>query len=89
MHVYVRVCLRVPRVHLQNLTGGYNVIKLLDIVRDPESRTPSLVFEYVNNTDFKVRGVWARWCLSMSTTRTLGMSTKRTSRSEGCGRAGV
>mmetsp|Transcript_3190 Transcript_3190/g.8438 ORF Transcript_3190/g.8438 Transcript_3190/m.8438 type:complete len:421 (+) Transcript_3190:663-1925(+) len=39
---------------LQNLTGGYNVIKLLDIVRDPESRTPSLVFEYVNNTDFKV-----------------------------------
>lgn len=23
-------------------------------VRDPQSKTPSLVFEYVNNTDFKV-----------------------------------
>ena len=26
---------------------------LLDIVRDPQSKTPSLIFEYVNNTDFK------------------------------------
>lgn len=39
---------------LQNLCGGPNVIKLLDIVRDQQSKTPSLVFEYVNNTDFKV-----------------------------------
>eukprot|EP00879_Flechtneria_rotunda_P001913 GHRR01002086.1.p1 GENE.GHRR01002086.1~~GHRR01002086.1.p1 ORF type:complete len:363 (+),score=83.34 GHRR01002086.1:291-1379(+) len=39
---------------LQNLSNGPNIIKLLDVVRDPESRTPSLVFEYVNNTDFKV-----------------------------------
>ena len=39
---------------LQNLCGGPNVIKLLDVVRDPQSKTPSLVFEYVNNTDFKV-----------------------------------
>ncbi|GAB4813402.1 hypothetical protein N2152v2_000448 [Parachlorella kessleri] len=39
---------------LQNLFGGPNVIKLLDVVRDPSSKTPSLVFEYVNNTDFKV-----------------------------------
>ncbi|PRW61487.1 CPD photolyase isoform B [Chlorella sorokiniana] len=39
---------------LQNLYGGPNVIKLLDVVRDPQSKTPSLVFEYVNNTDFKV-----------------------------------
>jgi len=39
---------------LQNLQGGPNVIKLLDIVRDPSSKTPSLIFEYVNNTDFKV-----------------------------------
>eukprot|EP00243_Klebsormidium_subtile_P004430 TRINITY_DN18406_c0_g1_i1.p1 TRINITY_DN18406_c0_g1~~TRINITY_DN18406_c0_g1_i1.p1 ORF type:complete len:447 (+),score=102.62 TRINITY_DN18406_c0_g1_i1:271-1611(+) len=39
---------------LQNLCGGPNVIKLLDIVRDPQSKTPSLVFEFVNNTDFKV-----------------------------------
>lgn len=39
---------------LQNLFGGPNVIRLLDVVRDPQSKTPSLIFEYVNNTDFKV-----------------------------------
>lgn len=38
---------------LQNLCGGPNIIKLLDIVRDPQSKTPSLIFEYVNNMDFK------------------------------------
>ena len=38
---------------LQNLTGGPNIIELLDIVRDPQSKTPSLIFEYVNNTDFR------------------------------------
>ncbi|KAL3616146.1 Casein kinase II subunit alpha-4, chloroplastic [Castilleja foliolosa] len=38
---------------LQNLCGGPNIVKLLDIVRDQQSKTPSLVFEYVNNTDFK------------------------------------
>jgi casein kinase II subunit alpha len=26
----------------------------LDVVRDPSSKTPALIFEYVNNTDFKV-----------------------------------
>lgn len=39
---------------LQNLCGGKNIIKLLDVVRDPQSKTPSLIFEHVNNTDFKV-----------------------------------
>ncbi|MFQ6636584.1 hypothetical protein Gotur_013503 [Gossypium turneri] len=39
---------------LQNLCGGPNIIKLLDIVRDQHSKTPSLVFEFVNNTDFKI-----------------------------------
>lgn len=39
---------------LQNLCGGPNIIKLLDVVRDPHSKTPCLVFEHVNNTDFKV-----------------------------------
>eukprot|EP00930_Biecheleria_cincta_P035328 TRINITY_DN242_c0_g1_i5.p1 TRINITY_DN242_c0_g1~~TRINITY_DN242_c0_g1_i5.p1 ORF type:complete len:362 (+),score=43.25 TRINITY_DN242_c0_g1_i5:38-1087(+) len=38
---------------LQSLFGGPNVVKLLDVVRNPLSKTPSLVFEYVNNTDFK------------------------------------
>lgn len=39
---------------LQNLQGGPNVVQLLDAVRDPYSKTPSLVFEYVNATDFRV-----------------------------------
>jgi len=39
---------------LQNLAGGVNIISLLDVVREAQSKTPSLVFEYVNNTDFKV-----------------------------------
>jgi len=38
---------------LQNLAGGPNIIQLLDITRDPVSRTPALIFEHVNNTDFK------------------------------------
>ena len=39
---------------LTNIAGSRNVIKLLDTVRDPQSRTPSLVFEYVDSDDFKV-----------------------------------
>ena len=38
---------------LLNLAGGPNIVALLDIVRDPESRVPSLIFEHVNNVDFK------------------------------------
>ncbi|CAG0880092.1 unnamed protein product [Cyprideis torosa] len=38
---------------LENLRGGTNVITLLDVVKDAVTRTPALVFEYVNNTDFK------------------------------------
>lgn len=33
---------------LQNLAGGPNVIALLDVVRDPQSKTPSIVSEHVN-----------------------------------------
>jgi len=39
---------------LQNLGGGSNIVKLLDIVRDQHSKTPSLIFQYVNNKDFEV-----------------------------------
>ena len=39
---------------LQNLCGGQNIIQLLDVVRDPQSKTPSLIFEYVDNMEFKV-----------------------------------
>jgi casein kinase II subunit alpha len=62
---------------LQNLSGGPNIVALLDVVRDnqvseneteetvsvagkwtdkansEQSKTPSLIFEYVNNTDFR------------------------------------
>ena len=39
---------------LQNLIEGPNIIKLLDVVRDPSSKTPCLVFEWIDNTDFKI-----------------------------------
>lgn len=39
---------------LQNLAGGPNIVTLLDVVRDPTSKIPSLVFECVQNLDFKV-----------------------------------
>lgn len=38
---------------LQNLVDGPNIISLLDIVREPQLKIPSLVFEYVNNIDFR------------------------------------
>lgn len=38
---------------LQNLAGGPNIIELLDLVIEPESRTPSFIFEYVNSTDHR------------------------------------
>ncbi|KAI8903871.1 casein kinase II, alpha chain [Gorgonomyces haynaldii] len=38
---------------LQNLSGGTNIIQLLDLVRDPVSKIPALIFEHVNNQDFK------------------------------------
>jgi len=39
---------------LQNLAGGPNIVALLDVVRDPVSKIPSLITEYVHNVDFKV-----------------------------------
>ena len=36
------------------MNGGPNIVKLLDLVRDPASKTPSLIFEHVNNADFKI-----------------------------------
>jgi casein kinase II subunit alpha len=38
---------------LINLAGGPNIIELLDIVRDPDSKTPALIFEEVRNVDFR------------------------------------
>ena len=33
--------------------GGPNVINLLDVVKDPITRTPAIIFEHVDNNDFK------------------------------------
>lgn len=38
---------------LENLRGGTNIISLQAVVKDPVSRTPALIFEHVNNMDFK------------------------------------
>jgi len=38
---------------LQNLSGGPNIIRLLDVVMDVPSKTPSLIFEKVSSIDAK------------------------------------
>ncbi|MES1918871.1 hypothetical protein MHBO_000766 [Bonamia ostreae] len=37
---------------LQNVSGGPNIVKLLDVCKDFSSETPSLIFEYLQNTDY-------------------------------------
>ncbi|GAA6041374.1 hypothetical protein JCM8097_007691 [Rhodosporidiobolus ruineniae] len=39
---------------LSNLRGGTNIIELLDVVRDPQSKVPAIITEHVNNLDSKV-----------------------------------
>jgi len=39
---------------LQNLSGGCNIIRLLDVTLDAQSKTPSIIFEKVNNIEFKI-----------------------------------
>mmetsp|Transcript_21629 Transcript_21629/g.50539 ORF Transcript_21629/g.50539 Transcript_21629/m.50539 type:complete len:335 (-) Transcript_21629:31-1035(-) len=39
---------------LENVSKGPNIVALFDVVRDPMTKTPALVFEWVNNTDWKV-----------------------------------
>lgn len=38
---------------LKNVSAGPNVVELLDVVRDPLTKTPCLVFEHINNIDWK------------------------------------
>ena len=38
---------------LQNLVDGPNIVRLFDVVRDPTSKTPSIVTEFVENSDFR------------------------------------
>lgn len=37
-------------IHLQ---GGPNIVKLYDIVQHPETKTPALIFEYVDPMNFR------------------------------------
>ncbi|KAF8005243.1 casein kinase II subunit alpha [Metschnikowia aff. pulcherrima] len=39
---------------LKNLVGGPNIVGLLDVVREPQLKTPGLIFEHVDNVDFRV-----------------------------------
>ena len=39
---------------LQNMCENTNIIQLLDIICNPQSKLPSLIFEHVNNTGFKI-----------------------------------
>lgn len=36
------------------MNGSPNVVKLVDVVFDPASRTTSLILEHINNTDYRV-----------------------------------
>lgn len=38
---------------LQNIAGGGNIVSLLDIVREPQSKITALIFEYIDNIDHK------------------------------------
>jgi casein kinase II subunit alpha len=38
---------------LSNLRGGPNVIDFYGVVKDPVTRTPAIIFEYIDNHDFK------------------------------------
>lgn len=38
---------------LKNLVGGPNIIALLDVVREPQLKTPAFIFEHVDNIDFR------------------------------------
>ncbi|KAG2486550.1 hypothetical protein HYH03_014851 [Edaphochlamys debaryana] len=38
---------------LQHVSGGPNIVRLLEVVRDPETKTPSFVFDFVDAMPFK------------------------------------
>ena len=39
---------------MQTLYGGPNIVKLYDVVKDPASNTPSLIYEYIPNIESKI-----------------------------------
>lgn len=38
---------------LQNLSGGPNIVQLVDVVKDDMSNTPALILEYTENIDYR------------------------------------
>ena len=38
---------------LQNLKNGPNVVKLVDVVKDPSSKSPCIITEWIDNIDYK------------------------------------
>lgn len=38
---------------LQTLFGGPNIIKLADLIKEPKSKTPCFVYEYMPHTETK------------------------------------
>ncbi|KAH8804451.1 casein kinase II [Xylogone sp. PMI_703] len=38
---------------LRSLSGGPNIITLIDVIEDKQTTTSSLILEYINNTDFR------------------------------------
>jgi casein kinase II subunit alpha len=43
---------------LQTLKDGVNIISLLDVVRDPMTKTPALIMEYVDTGDVDFRTLY-------------------------------
>ena len=43
---------------LQTLRGGINIINLIDVVRDPMTKTPALIMEYVDTGDVDFRTLY-------------------------------
>uniref|UniRef100_A0A7S3CI51 non-specific serine/threonine protein kinase n=1 Tax=Strombidium rassoulzadegani TaxID=1082188 RepID=A0A7S3CI51_9SPIT len=43
---------------LQTLKGGINIINLIDVVRDPMTKTPALIMEYVDTGDVDFRTLY-------------------------------
>ncbi len=39
---------------LQTLYGGPNIVKLYDVIRDADSKTPSLIYEYIPNIESNI-----------------------------------
>ena len=54
---------------LQTLRGGVNIINLIDVVRDPMTKTPALIMEYVDTGDVDFRTLYKSLRLSTSATR--------------------